>query len=242
MGINGIGRAVSTAADPLEQANAVAGHIPVVGKHLPKLPSITGKMFGKGESKAAKAMHAAEKAAKKQKLLDNFGPTLLKAKNDGRNTVSAKRALQGERITSSAYKPLATSGGSNNAMDRGVLGNRMKRNESIAASVKDSKKFKDEKVFESIQKDEARAKLLNGQDDNAVHRVHALRNEKSALIQGNQAGYDNPGLAPVPRQMGAPSTPSAATMPQAWRNQTFNNIPNRTGASKALASRMNNYR
>lgn len=246
MGIKSIGRAVSTAADPLEQVNSTVGHIPVIGKHMPKLPSATSKLFGRGESKAAKAMHAAERAAKKQKLLDNFGPTLHKAQKDGRNVVSAKRALQGERIVDSAYKPIATSGGETGnhlAMtDRGVLGNRIKRNDSIAADIKEKQKFKDEKVFDAIQKESARAKLVSRQDDSAVHRVSALRNEKSAVIQGNQAGYDNPRLAPVPRQMGAPPAVAPASMPQTWRNQTYNNIPNRTGASKALASRMNSYR
>lgn len=223
-----------------------AKDVALAGGAGPAGPLLLAKKMFFGGGSSSKEMKAAAKLAKTKQAIESFAPNVLKATKDGRNTVSAERAMIGERLVDRTSKRVSTSGG--NALEeltakssvvRGPGNQKAVRNDMAEAARKEKKRYKDPKVFKTLKNEEERVRMSRGMDDNAIHRLNAMRDEKSALIQGNSAGYENPRLAPQVRQSGSPNAPAAYTARQNWRNATFDNRPNRTAGSALLASRMN---
>lgn len=176
----------------------------------------------------AKATKLAEKAN-----LDNFAPRAAKLARRGQNTVSAERALIGEKITSQAFR---NSAGSLSATDelstralsaRGPAGTKAARNDIARVALKGK----------PSDKEIAYDTLVRRADDNAIHRADALRNERSTTIQFNGGGYTNPAMRKQAVQ-GMPN-PNVGSFSGGYtpHNQVFGQ-PQYTGSAAMLAKRM----
>jgi hypothetical protein len=186
-----------------------------------------------------------EKAAER---MDTFFPAALKSQKDGRNTVSAARALKGEAATRQAMasKPSSGRGGGMDATDemmsnlttsRGAAGNFKARSDLRMGEKNARDRGLKRATAYTSDADETRDKLVRRQSDNIAHVRGALRQEKTALVQNNGAGYTNPNLVPHTNAVGSIAKPSMANMTPTPVNRTFDSRPNRTDASALLADK-----
>lgn len=178
-----------------------------------------------------------EKAAKASAdVVDNFAPKVIKSLRESRSAgIRGADALIGTPVSrpvpsgSSLYKGSKAAAADDSLYAKGPAGRLQASNDTALAH-----SSKGEKAA-------AGNKETTDRLNSTVNRkIKSLRNENTARVAPNGAGYGNKGLAPVPKQMGATGAPPPNPMnrPLSNTHSVNDTRPNQTKASSLLANRI----
>lgn len=189
------------------------------------------------------------KLAKRAAKLENFAPRVAKAARDGRNTVSADRALKGQRVVSEAFKDTVSSGSASEKLGAVSLSKKGQGNfpgRGAGANLANKNNMAKTVVTGSSDK-EIRKQAL--QSDNVIRRAKSIRSDlgignfrgfqatRPTPIQFNNTGYNNPSLRRSISKPTPPRPPKALNVtPKGYRpmNMTFGDS-SLNGAAAILA-------